>query len=119
CTSSKQPCATCRAAQVAEDEPPFSVPASVVPRGGFCGCGVWDLATAECHDGSACRDGRDCTSDRLRCSTSSEAACAPRSRDGCSETCTIERGFDCPDGGHCSPTPIAAAAVMSGPALSA
>jgi len=118
CTSSKQPCATCRAAQVAEDAPPFSVPASVVPRGGFCGDGVWDPATEECDDGSACRDGRDCTSDRLRCSTSSEAACAPRSRDGCSETCTIERGFDCPDGGNCSPTPIAEAPLFSGPAVS-
>lgn len=114
CTSSKQPCATCQAAQVAEDTPPFSAPSA--SRAGFCGDGVWDPATEECDDGSACRDGRDCTNDRLRCSTTSEAACAPRSRDGCSETCTIERGFDCPDGGNCAPTPIAEAPLFSGSA---
>jgi hypothetical protein len=115
CASSKQPCATCKAAQVAEDMPPFSAPASSAPRAG-CGDGVWDPATEECDNGSACRDGRDCTNDRLRCSATSEAACAPRSGDGCSETCTIERGFDCPDGGNCTPTPIAEAPLFSGPA---
>lgn len=117
CTSSKQPCASCQAAQVAEDTPPFGAATSIAPRAGFCGDGVWDPATEECDDGSACRDGRDCTTDRLRCSPTSEAACAPRGRDGCSETCTIERGFDCPDGGNCTPTPIAEAPLFAGPAV--
>jgi hypothetical protein len=116
CTPSKRPCASCQAAQVAEDAPPFGPAAASAPRASFCGDGIWDPATEECDDGSACRDGRDCTSDRLRCSPTSEAACAPRSRDGCSETCTIERGFDCPDGGNCTPTPIAEAPLFSGTA---
>ncbi|HEU4581356.1 MAG TPA: hypothetical protein VFS67_24030 [Polyangiaceae bacterium] len=114
CTSGKQPCVSCKAAEIAEDMPPFAAPAPI-PRASFCGDGIWDPATEECDDGSACRDGRDCTKDRLRCSPSSEAACAPRGRDGCSETCTIERGFDCPDGGNCTPTPIAEAPLFSGP----
>lgn len=113
CMSSKKPCATCNAAQVRESIPPFSAP--VVPRAGFCGDGIWDPASEECDDGSACRDGRDCTDDRLRCSPTSESACQPRGRDGCSETCTIEPGFDCPDGGSCTPTPIAEAPLFSTP----
>src|SRR5262245_4450130 len=65
------------------------VDAGLLPSG-FCGDGVWDPAHEECDNGASCRDGRDCTSDRLRCQASSAAACAPRAGDGCNEQCQVE-----------------------------
>src|SRR5262245_34990749 len=104
CVSAEEACPSCRETRAGENGvAPYAAP--VAPRAGFCGDGVWDPASEECDDGSSCRDGRDCTSDRLRCESTSESACQPRGSDGCSEQCTIEPGFACNDGRDCSAVP--------------
>ena len=78
-----------------------ALPSAAKP--GFCGDGVWNPEREECDDGSACRDGRDCTSDRLRCQATSASACQPRSSDGCSDQCRLEPGYLCVAGTDCRP----------------
>jgi Tol biopolymer transport system component len=110
-------CPTCSDA-LASDSAPGATPAPPAQHVGFCGDGVWDPEREQCDDGSACHDGRDCTHDRLRCLSSSESACQPRSADGCSDQCTVEPGFSCPNGRDCralDPAVSETPALLAGP----
>ncbi|HMI90254.1 MAG TPA: DUF4215 domain-containing protein, partial [Polyangiales bacterium] len=62
-----------------------------------CGDGV--LQGAErCDDGKHCTDRSVCTN-AGQCAGIGDGSCAARSSDGCSATCNLEPGFDCPDPG--------------------
>jgi len=116
CVAAKQgACPTC-SETLAGESAPGPTPAPPAQHLGFCGDGVWDPEREECDDGSACLDGRDCTKDRLRCLSSSESACQPRSSDGCSDQCTVEPGYRCRDGRDCRA--IAPGVVETPPLLS-
>lgn len=106
-----------------EAEPPpalISMPAGV-PLASGCGDGIFDPEHEECDDGSACRDGRDCTEEPARCQVGGgDRSCAPRAADGCSAECKVEPGFRCAEPGPCQPlaAPPAASAAPPGSELS-
>lgn len=96
---------TCTETKESAGRPSGTFVANVV-RTGFCGDGIWDPQSEQCDDGSACRDGRDCTNDRTRCQVTqvaSATACQPRANDGCSDQCTVESGYVCLMGSACHP----------------
>jgi hypothetical protein len=93
---------------LAGSQPPaalISMPAGGLPAGG-CGDGVLDVEREECDDGSACRDGRDCTEEPARCQVGGgDRSCSPRAGDGCSADCRVEPGYSCTEPGACQLLP--------------
>ncbi|MEY2930684.1 MAG: hypothetical protein RL033_1433 [Pseudomonadota bacterium] len=107
---SNQSCAAgAECGSLARSEPTASLvdmPAGALSAGA-CGDGILDPEREECDDGSACRDGRDCTEESARCQVGSmDRSCAPRAGDGCSAECQLEPGYSCPEVGRCQLTGI-------------
>ncbi len=69
----------------------------------WCGDGSRDTGES-CDDGSVCEDGTtDCSGNPDACNGIGTGTCGPAGGDGCSATCVVEAGYDCPsDGGACT-----------------
>lgn len=109
----------CAEGQACEGEPsaPNDTPAGVAPAG-RCGDGIVDAEREECDDGSACRDGRDCTEEPARCQVGSgDRSCAPRTGDGCSVVCRVEPGYRCSAPGPCQRLAAAPAGGDAAPGM--